>query len=48
MIRRLREAIGLGPMFDAELQEDAARDGLAVIVFGTTALPDGTFIKYEV
>lgn len=42
------DGVGLGSMFDAKLEADAARDGSAVVVSGTTALPDGTFIKYEV
>lgn len=35
-------------MFDAKLEADAARDGSAVVVSGTTTLPDDTLIKYEV
>jgi hypothetical protein len=35
-------------MFHAELRADAVRDGSAVVVSGTTSLPDGTYINYEV
>lgn len=42
------EAVGFGSMFDAKLQADAVRDGSAVVVSGTTALPDETLIRYEI